>query len=352
VRLQGRWRVLVFDPEEPTAMRILILGGTGFIGSRVVALLTGGGHTVAVFHRGQTRPELPPGVEHITGDRDRLPEHAAELRRFAPEVVVHNIAYVADHARQLVEVFRGVAARVVVISSGDVYRSYGIFHGTESGPPEPVPAAEDAPLRKALYPYRALARGPDDWIYSYDKVPVEQEARRDPSLPATILRLPMVYGPGDPQHRLAGYLRRMADGRPAIPLDRTLAAWRCTRGFVEGVAVAVALAATDPRAAGSTYNVGEPDALTEADWVRAVGAAAGWSGRVVPVPRGPLPVPADFGQHLVTDTTRMRSELGYVEARPMAEALKETVSWELANLAGLPPIDYAAEDAALAARGG
>ncbi len=333
-------------------MRVLILGGTGFIGSRIVALLAAGGHRVAVFHRGQTQPELAPGVERITGDRDRLPEHAAELRRFAPDVVVHNIAYVAAHARQLVEVFRSVVARVVVVSSGDVYRSYGIFHGTESGPPEPIPAAEDAPLRKALYPYRALAKGPDDWIYSYDKILVEQAAREDPALPATILRLPMVYGPGDPQHRLAGYLRRMADGRRAIPLDRTLAAWRCTRGFVEDVAAAVALAATDPRAAGRTYNVGEPDALTEVEWVLAVGAAAGWSGRVVPVPHGPLPVPADFGQHLVADTTRIRDELGFREAVSREEALRQTGRQALANLPNLPAIDYAAEDALLAGRGG
>jgi nucleoside-diphosphate-sugar epimerase len=333
-------------------MRVLVLGGTGFIGSRVVARLAAGGHTVAVFHRGQTRPDLPPGVEHITGDRDRLFEHAAELRLFTPEVVVHNIAYVAEHVRQLVDVSRGVAGRAVVVSSGDVYRSYGVFHGTEAGVPEPVPAAEDAPLRQALYPYRALAKGPEDWIYSYDKIPVEQAARADPSLPATILRLPMVYGPGDTQHRCAGYLRRMAGGRPAIPLDETLAAWRCTRGFVEDVAAAIALAATDPRAAGRTYNVGEREALTEAEWVRAVGATAGWSGRVVPVPRGPLPVPANFRQHLVADTTRVRDELGFREAVPRQEALAETVRWELANLPNLPVIDYAAEDAVLAPRGG
>jgi nucleoside-diphosphate-sugar epimerase len=329
-------------------VRILVLGGTGFVGSYLVRQLSAGGHQVAVFHRGQKPPDLPAGVDVLTGDRDRLPEHAAELRQWAPRVVVHQIAYVEAHALHLLEVFRGVAERTVVVSSGDVYRSYGVFHGTESDPLEPVPATEDAPLRTAFFPYRPFAKSPDDFVYSYDKIPVERAAQSDPALPATVLRLPMVYGPGDPQRRLSGYLRRVSDGRPRIPLDETLALWRCSRGYVEDVAAAIALAATDGRSAGRTYNVGEPAPRTEGEWVRMIGAAAGWGGKVVAVPHGPLPVPGNFRQNLTTDTTRIRGELGYRETVPPDEALARGVRWEREQ----PPvaaIDYAAEDAALAA---
>jgi nucleoside-diphosphate-sugar epimerase len=329
-------------------VRILVLGGTGFVGSWLVRQLVAGGHHVAVFHRGQRSPNVPDGVESLRGDRDRLPEHAAELRRWEPQVVVHQIAYVEAHARQMVEVFRGVTERTVILSSGDVYRSYGIFHGTEAGPLQPVPAGEEAPLRRVLYPYRALAKGPDDFLYSYDKIPVEQVAQSDPVLPATVLRLPMIYGPSDPQRRLSAYLRQMADGRSRIPLDATLARWRCTRGYVEDVAAAIALAATDARSAGRTYNVGEPVARTEEEWVRMIGAAAGWRGEAVAVPRGPLPVPADYRQDVTTDTSRIRTELGYRESLSPDEALARTVRWELEQ----PPaaaINYAAEDDALAA---
>ena len=55
-------------------------------------------------------------------------------------------------------------------------------------------------------------------------------------LPATVLRLPAVYGPGDTQHRLRAYLRQMDDGRPSIPLPDGQADWRWTRGYVENVA--------------------------------------------------------------------------------------------------------------------
>src|SRR5262249_23326497 len=160
-------------------------------------------------------------------------------------------------ARGLVEAFRGLAARAVVVSSGDVYRAYGRFLGTEPGPADPVPLAEDAPLREALFPYRASASGPEDLVFDYDKVLVERGAPAGRALPATVLRLPMVHGPGDPQHRLAAYLRRMEAGRRAIPLDEGLAGWRCTRGYVEDVAAAIALAVADQRAAGKVYNVGE-----------------------------------------------------------------------------------------------
>jgi nucleoside-diphosphate-sugar epimerase len=159
----------------------------------------------------------------------------------------------------------------------------------------------------------------------------------------------MVHGPGDYQHRLYPYLQRMDDGRPAVLLDEVMAGWRCTRGYVEDVARAIALAATDPRAAGRVYNVGETRALSEAEWVRAVGAAAGWQGEVMIVPRGRLPVPGNLEQDIVTDTTRIRQELGYHEEVPPAEALRRTVEWERRHPPDAAlPADYVAEDALLA----
>jgi nucleoside-diphosphate-sugar epimerase len=341
-----RLRALVFKGGP---MRVLILGGTHFLGPPLVRRLAAAGHRVTVFHRGRTHADLPAGVEHVLGDRDRLTDHAEALRRLRPDVVVDMIAYVEAHARGLREVFRGVAGRAVVLSSGDVYRAYGVFHGTEPGPVEPVPLPEDAPLRGVQFPYRAMAKGPDDLAYHYDKIPVEQAVLGEPALPGTVLRLPMVHGPGDSQHRLYAYLRRMDDGRPAVLLDEGMAGWRCPRGYVEDVAAAIALAVTDGRAAGRVYNVGQAVAPPEADWVRAVGEAAGWKGGVVTVPRGRLAVAGNMGQDLVTDTSRIREELGYREEVSPAEALRRTVAWERANPPAEPPaFDYAAEDRLLA----
>jgi nucleoside-diphosphate-sugar epimerase len=331
-------------------MRVLVLGGTRFIGPRLVRRLVASGHDVAVFHRGQTVAKLPAGAQTLRGNRRRLAEHAEALRRFRPDVVVDLIAYTEADARSLVEAFRGLVQRVVVISSGDVYRAYGVFNRLEQGPPEPTPIREDGPLRQALYIARAAGAKAGDELYDYEKILVERAVLAEPDLPATVLRLPMVYGPGDDRHRLAPYLRRMLDGRPAIPLDEGMARWRCLRGYVEDTAAAIALAATNATAAARVYNVAEPTAFTEAEWVARIAAGVGWNGRVVSVPKGKMPVPFNTEQDLVVDTSRIRAELGFREIADPDEALRQTVAWERDHLPELP-VDYATEDALLAESG-
>jgi nucleoside-diphosphate-sugar epimerase len=338
-------------------MNILILGGTGFIGQHVARLLCETGHAVTVFHRGQTQAAFPAAVRFILGDRDKLQASAAALRGLAPEVVIDVNPYTEQEAISAVRVLENVARRYVALSSGDVYRRYGWFHNAGAAPPETHSLTEEAQLREELYPYRAYAPAPDHLMYNYEKILVERAVMGSSRLAGTVLRLPMVYGPGDRQHRLFPYLKRMDDGRPAILLDERQATWRCTRGHVENVAAAVARAATDERAAGQIYNVGEPDALSEAEWVALLGRVVGWGGRVVRLPPALLPqsaasLPADWGHHLNTNTSRLREQLGFTESVSREEGLRRTVSWERANPpAEVPPgqFDYAAEDAGLEA---
>jgi nucleoside-diphosphate-sugar epimerase len=339
-------------------MRILVIGGTGFVGPPIVRRLVGRGHEVCCYHRGKTAADLPPEVVHLPGDRERLADFRTELARFAPEVVLDTRPMAEGHARTLMETVLGIARRVVALSSGDVYRACGLLHGTEAGPPQPIPIAEDAPLRQRLYPYRgATPRAADDpmrWVDDYDKILVERVVMGEPSLPGTVLRLPMVYGPGDEAHRLFPYLKRMDDGRPAILIEEVQARWRWARGYVEDIAEAVVSAVLDDRAAGRVYNVSEPHAMTEAEWVRAIGRAVGWRGEIAATAGDRLPSrlrrPGNFEHHLTYDTTRIREELGYSERLPQAEAIRRTADWERAH----PPdpidikeYDYTAEDAVL-----
>lgn len=337
-------------------MKFLLIGGTGFIGSRVVRRLMAQEHGVVVFHRGLS--PAPAGVAEILGDRRRLVRAADALRAARPDVVIDLTLSSGAQARELVSVFRGAAARLVVVSSCDVYRACGVLHGLEPGPLEPMPLVEASPLRTRaeVYPVerlRALERV-FGWLDpDYDKVSVEREASGDPNLPATVLRLPMVYGPGDPLHRLFPILRRIDDGRRVILFEKKHAAWRGPRGYVENIATAIALAATSEKAEARIYNVAEPDNPTELDWARQIAVVTGWTGELVTVPESRIPthlkMPGNLDQHWVVDSTRIRQELGYREPVPRDESIRWTVEWERANPppedAG--PLDYAAEDAAL-----
>jgi nucleoside-diphosphate-sugar epimerase len=333
-------------------MRLLVIGGTRFVGLSAVRCLVADGHEVTVFNRGQTEAALPGGVDRVTGDLWSLADHRSELAAVRPDVVVHMMLLTGPQARTTVEVLRGMTERLVAISSGDVYRMYARINGTEPGPPDPTPVNEDGPLRDRRFPYREMADGPDDYRFDYDKIDVESVALQS-DLATTVIRLPMVYGPRDYQRRLWSYHKRMADGRPAILLDNRITNWRASRCFVDDAGLAIALAATDPAASTRIYNVAEDPAPTELEWVRTIATVAGWDGAIVPVDSEVLPEPLRIdphGQDLHMDSTRIRAELGFVEPVGRDEAIARTIQWDLAHPpeSHPDPFDYVAEDAVLA----
>ncbi|NPV68025.1 MAG: NAD-dependent epimerase/dehydratase family protein [Anaerolineae bacterium] len=334
-------------------MNILILGGTRFIGVPVVWQLQAAGHRVAVFTRGRSAAPLPDGVLRLTGDIAALDEARDAFAAFAPDVILHNVILTAEHAATLMRVGKGLARRVVMLSSLDVYRAYGRLHGSEPGPIELLPLTEDSPLREQRYPYRATAPAPDHPFYNYDKIPAEQIVLGDPDLPGTVLRLPMVIGPRDYQRRLLPFLRPMLDGRPAIVMAASYAAWRSTYGYVDNVAAAIALACTDERAAGRVYNVADASPTIH-ELAGLVAEAVGWTGRLVIRPDETLPPAlrpeANLSQHLVASAARITAELGYRPAVPLVEAVRRTVAWERDNPPDSLPeglLHYEAEDEVL-----
>jgi nucleoside-diphosphate-sugar epimerase len=339
-------------------MRVLLIGGNGFIGRCVAAALEKQGHTLAVFLRGTTA--APAGVEKILGDRNHLSASAQELKRFAPDVVIDFVISSGAQAEELMDVFRGATRRVVMLSSIDVYRAVGISNGTESGPLQEVPLTEESELRRNLHPYppesMKLMRKIFPWATDdYDKIPAERAVMNDRELPGSVLRLPMVYGPGDRLHRFYPIVKRISDGRRHIIFADTLAAWRSPRGYVENVAAAIALAATDDRGARRIYNVCEEPSFSELEWAQKIANEMQWEGEfvVLPAERTPphLLKPGNAAQHWAASSARIRHELGFKEPVTIEQAIRQTIHWEHENppAAGFfPPFDYAAEDAAVA----
>ena len=248
------------------------------------------------------------------------------------------IAFTRDDAETFVDVFRGVARRAVVASSSDVYRVMGILNRTERGPAVPVPIDEDGPLREKPSIHGAAS----------EKKDVERVVMSEPKLPATVLRYPAIYGPGSYRHQ--EWIKRMLDDRPAILIGRGYANFRFTHSFAQDVGLATALAATNDRAAGRIYNVGERDTPPERRRLEDFARVAGYHGRIIEVadetiPGGDgLPFP---DQDWLLDSRRIRDELGFAETSNYEEGIRATIRWQKDHPnPRLDPtqFDYAAED--------
>ncbi|MBC7882117.1 MAG: NAD-dependent epimerase/dehydratase family protein [Anaerolineae bacterium] len=315
-------------------MRVLILGGTRFIGPPVVRCLVAQGHSVTVFHRGLSTTQLPLGVESVFGDRRELDRFRPIFKAIAPDVVLDMNAMCEQDALDATRVLSGIAGRFIAVSSVDVYQAYGVLLGLEESPPEPVPLVEDSCLRTHLYPRRTPDTKPEDFAYGYDKIPMEGVVLTQPDLPGTVIRLPMVYGSGDFRHRFYPFLKRVDGGRAGIVLPESIAKWVGCWGYVENVALAIALTVMDERAAGRVYHIADAEPINELERLKRLAAVVGWSGRFIVVPDALLPdwsPPINFAQHWTVDSTRIRQELGYTEAMNMQESLKRTVAWQRAN---------------------
>jgi nucleoside-diphosphate-sugar epimerase len=338
--------------------RVLVIGGTGFIGPDVTRFLEERDVDVTVFHSGEHEtPDASKTTRHIHGTRNEL---AAAFHALAdePEVVIDMAPMTVAQMDQTLPVLRERDVRLIVVSSSDVYRTYGLLRRLEEGPPEELPLSEDAPLRSVLYPDRTAT--PHDqrtgWDPNeYDKILVERIARSVPALNTTVLRLGFVFGPRSYRHY--GAIRRILDRRPAILLSDAWASWRGTPAYSENVAAAIAFTALDERAANRTYNVGESQPLDMRTLTSRLGSATGWNGQVIAVPEDELP-PAlrtanlDLRHELILDTSALRDELGYHEPVPLPVGMRRTVEWmrehppEHDHPSGAPP-DYDSEDAVL-----
>lgn len=203
-------------------MRILLIGGTGFISSAVTRQLANSGHDVAVFHRGRTQADLPPTVREFVDPLSVLPieKFPREAYDFHPEVIVHTRAMGERDTRAAVAAFSGLASRLVLLSSGDVYRAYGRFSGIEPGPVEEGLLNESSPLRTVHFPDRKSATSADTLEHWYEKILAEQAALNS-NITATLLRLPKAYGPGKNADLATVYAYRNHPN------------WRWTHGYVE-----------------------------------------------------------------------------------------------------------------------
>jgi nucleoside-diphosphate-sugar epimerase len=319
-------------------LRIVVLGGTRFIGRAIVDELASAGHEVLIVHRGVLEPDGLPAAQHLHTDRAGLPTHSAELAAFEPDAMIDCRALSRADAQTAIDALPK-ALRVVVISSVDVYRAFGALNDDRET--DPVPIDEDSPVRTERYPYRGKMPGMDD----YDKLDVE-----DVYLPlgGTSLRLPMVYGEHDYQRREEFLLRRIRAGRQRIPFGAGM--WLACRAYVRDVARGARLALESDSSMGLALNLCEDRTFSMTMWSRMILEAAGSSAELVRVRDDVLPEDlkptGTMTQHIACSAHRAQALLGWDTSDP-ADALRTSVQWHLANPPQDADLDFSADDHAL-----
>jgi nucleoside-diphosphate-sugar epimerase len=326
-------------------VRVIVFGGTRFIGLSLVEQLVEHGHSVAVVHRGLHEPEDLGAVEHIHAERPALRERRQELQRFKPDAAVDMAAMTAADARAVAGVLDD-STPLVAASSADVYRAcVSVFEGKVT---DPAPLAENAALREGPTPDQDVV--PPGWDYDagrYEKLDVE---RIYLDRGATVCRLPMVYGEKDYKRREEFVLRRVRAGRERIPVGPGGFLW--SRGYAPEVARGIRLA-LESGTGGEVFNLAEPVCAPIGLWVEQILVAAGHAAELVRVPEERLAedllLTGEIPQPWMVDSSKARERLGWVH-EPWEECVERSVRWHLRH----PPPDtevsrdFSADDAALA----
>jgi nucleoside-diphosphate-sugar epimerase len=313
-------------------MRVLVIGGTRFIGRHTVQQLLDRGHEVTVFHRGKTPSPFGTRVGELLGDRlDR--DSVSRALRGTPFDAVVDVAYAWDSgtgAREIgyvADAVQGGAQRYVYLSSASVYAD------------GPTPLTEES------------RREPSLGSYSEDKIAAEDyltQAHREGRFDVSLIRPPFVHGPWNNIPREAWFWDRILAGRPVIVPDegKTVFQWAAAKD----VAWALAECLENPAAKGQAFNIAEAESVTHAEFIDRLAAVAGKPVEKAFVPRERIRVLGGsafgstmyFGATLDADVDfrvsieKARRLLAFEPTDPL-KGLAEAYAWYLANDRGRSP---------------
>ena len=294
-------------------MRILVLGGTSFVGRAIVDDALREGAEVTLFGRGRTGTDLFPSVPRRIGDRD-TGDYAA-LRDGSWDAVVDVSGYVPRHVGQAMEVLGDRIGRYLFISSHAVYARTGVGPGSDEDTPRRAPVRDTEELLEETYgPLKAACE--DDVIARYGSR-------------ATVVRPGKVAGPHDVQDGLTYWVRRAArGGRVALPgrpeqpiqlIDSRDLARLVVRLLIDELP-------------GAFHAVGPAEPTTMAELITTCARVAGSEVEVVPVPADsaspffPLIRPASMWPTQQRSPARARA--AGLPATPLAVTAADVLAWD------------------------
>jgi nucleoside-diphosphate-sugar epimerase len=328
--------------------RVLVIGGTGFLGRRIVDQFLAHGDHVSVVSRGMRSARMGD-IEHIAVDRHDVAAFQSVLRERSFDMVVDNIAFDADDVHATVTALRDRVGHYVLTSSAAVYANLQVRHPLhESEADLSARLPDDAP--DPFHPRLKHA-------YGNGKRAAEQ-AVEDSGVAWTTLRPPVIVAADDRTERIWWLVQRILDERgPVVVPD-----WGPGRLFqvawADDVARAVVSVSGNSEAFGHAYNVAQAEIFTAATWVTAFAAALGRPGSYVRIPEAALeaaglpgysmPIAGRPLGHVLLDCGAIRRDIGF-EPSPEATWLGQTARDCAANPPPRPSTGYERRAAELGA---
>ena len=302
-------------------MRILMMGGTRFVGRPLVARLLEFGHDLTLFTRG--RNPLPEGVEHLVGDRGR-DEDLDALRGRAFDVIVDSSGRTRDDSRRVVERTGAPRHRFVYVSSAGVYADSELW-----------PLDEEAPLDPAS---RHAGKGETEaWL------------RRE-GIPFTSFRPTYIVGPGNYNPVETWFFDRIVHGRPVpLPGDGSTIT---QLGHVADLAAAMSRCIEVEASTNRVYNCSGSKGVTFRGLVMAAARACGRDPERVEIrsfdpagldPKARKAFPLRLA-HFLTDISRVRRELAWEPAYDLEGTLADSYANDYALQPSRQP-DFSGDEA-------
>lgn len=325
-------------------MKILLIGGSRFIGRHLAQQAQAAGHEVILFNRGQSWPDAP--FQQIQGNLNQITEYKQTLLDLAPDAVLHCLAMTPQHAHDFVSVFADSSARLSLLSSADCYAAFqDLVKGREQSD---WPLNEHDPVTEIPYYWRSI-----DSLHNvdYDKNQVTEIVQA--ACPqATVYRLPMVYGPHDQQYAYRhGWILqhiRLQQDKVVLGLNKQASLWHY--GYVENIAAALLHGMTEigneSAHAGKIYNLAEKRVRSWRRWVELFYAAAEQKLEVLTMPDDWLEkddtTAAQVPQHLLLDSSAFALDTDFVAPIGIEQAIQRTLAWGLQEPDQLGPVpDFA-----------
>lgn len=303
-------------------MRLLVLGGTRFLGRHVAEQALAAGHRVSLLHRGRSGASLFAQAEHLIADRDG---DLGVLAHGRWDAVIDTSAYVPRQVRAAVAALRGRVAHYQLVSTVSVYADPGAGYD------------EDAPLEALQDPTTETVDGS---TYGGLKVLCERALQASwPAAGACIVRPGLIVGPHDPTGRFTWWVRRcmrggevLAPGDPETPVQvidvRDLAAFMMR--LAENGTAGTFNAAGPARADGGTLTMGE--LLETARITLNPGATLTWVDEAFLLARGvrpwvDLPVWLDRANAGLATARLDRAITAGLRSRALSQTLRDTAAW-------------------------